>query len=41
MRVGDARIEMLAEAIRIAFPELRVEMHVSGQPGSDVVIALG
>jgi Predicted kinase related to dihydroxyacetone kinase len=40
-RGGDvARAEMLAEAIRAAFPALHVEIHAGGQPGDSMIIAL-
>jgi DAK2 domain fusion protein YloV len=40
-RGGDVvRAEMLAEAIRAAFPALHVEIHAGGQPGDSMIIAL-
>jgi len=38
--VSEAQAEALAQAIRVAFPALRVEIHASGQPGGDLTIAL-
>lgn len=38
--VDDAQAEMLAGIVRAAFPALRVDMHASGQPGCDIIIAL-
>ncbi|MCS6940428.1 MAG: DAK2 domain-containing protein [Roseiflexaceae bacterium] len=38
--IDDAQAAMLAETIRAAFPALHVDMHASGQPGCDIIIAL-
>lgn len=38
--VDVARAEILAEAIRIAFPALHIEIHAGGHPGNSIIIAL-
>ncbi|MGQ9829020.1 MAG: DAK2 domain-containing protein [Roseiflexus sp.] len=38
--VDVAQMERVAEAIRVAFPALHIEIHAGGQPGDSIIVAL-